>query len=161
MAVSEIHLKAGQSLGKMTSATVILPEGHPGPFPVLYLLHGMTDDHTTWVRRTSLERYVDGLPLIVVMPNGERGFYIDAKSRPKSAYDTYITRELIGFVEVQHRADGGGPEREVAPGRSVVDRLPRDPLVDQGTGSEETEIVEERHPLALIHVRTDRLGHRP
>lgn len=26
--------------------------------PILYLLHGMSDDHTIWLRRTSIERYV-------------------------------------------------------------------------------------------------------
>ncbi len=25
--------------------------------PTLYLLHGLSDDHTIWMRRTSIERY--------------------------------------------------------------------------------------------------------
>ncbi len=99
MAVSEIHFQMSEALGRMTSAMVILPEGMPGPFPVMYLLHGLTDDHTAWVRRTSIERYVEKLPLIVVMPNGGRSFYADAKSKPKAAYDAYITKELAGFVD--------------------------------------------------------------
>ena len=28
-----------------------------GPPPVLYLLHGLSDDDTGWLRRTSIERY--------------------------------------------------------------------------------------------------------
>ncbi len=66
-------------LGKQTSANVILPNPDiPGPYHVMFLLHGLSDDHTIWCRRTSIERYVDGLPLVVVMPNGDRGFYADA-----------------------------------------------------------------------------------
>ena len=51
---------------------VILPEedqtGTEGTYKTLYLLHGMSDDHTMWQRRTSIERYVAGKNLAVVMP---------------------------------------------------------------------------------------------
>jgi S-formylglutathione hydrolase FrmB len=70
-----------------------------GPFPVFYLLHGLSDNHTAWIRRTSIERYVQDLPLIVVMPNGDRGFYTDAVDKTLSAYETHIVRDLIGFVD--------------------------------------------------------------
>jgi len=99
MAVCEIHFGNANALNKMTSAMVILPEGKPGPFPVFYLLHGLSDDHSVWVRRTSIERYVEGLPLIVVMPDGGRSFYTDAKDRPRFAYETHFVRDLIGFVD--------------------------------------------------------------
>jgi S-formylglutathione hydrolase FrmB len=98
MAICEVHLGGG-ALGKQVSAQVILPEGMPGPFPVMYLLHGLGDNHTVWTRRTSLERYLDGVPLIVVMPNGERGWYSDSQSHPHQAFETFITRDLIGWVD--------------------------------------------------------------
>jgi S-formylglutathione hydrolase FrmB len=99
MAICEFHLNQNTVLEKMTAFTAIVPDNKPGPFPVLYLLHGLSDDHTAWTRRTSLERYVDGLPLIVVMPNGERSFYTDSQSSPKAAFETYLTRDLVGFVD--------------------------------------------------------------
>ena len=99
MAICEFHLNQNTVLEKMTAFTAIVPDNKPGPFPVLYLLHGLSDDHTAWTRRTSLERYVDGLPLIVVMPNGERSFYTDSQANPKAAFETYLTRDLIGFVD--------------------------------------------------------------
>ena len=98
----------------MSSATVIIPERMPGPFPVLYLLHGMSDDHTTWVRRTSIERYVEHLPLIVVMPNGDRSFYLDAITKPASAYETYIVQELVGFMDNTFRTIPARPGRVIA-----------------------------------------------
>jgi len=78
---------------------VIFPEigvGEP-PFPVFYLLHGLSDDHTSWARRTSIERYVAPLPLIVVMPDGGRGFYCDAVEGP--AYERHVIEDVIGFVD--------------------------------------------------------------
>jgi S-formylglutathione hydrolase FrmB len=86
------------ALGKATAADVILPEGnHQGPFATMYLLHGLSDDHTIWQRRTSIERYVQDLPLIVVMPDGGRGFYCDA--REGMAWETALVRDLVGYVD--------------------------------------------------------------
>ena len=99
MAICEFHLNQSTALEKMTSFMAIVPDDKPGPFPVLYLLHGLSDDHTAWARRTSLERYVSGLPLIVVMPNGERSFYTDSQANPKAAFETYLTRDIVGFVD--------------------------------------------------------------
>jgi putative tributyrin esterase len=81
----DFHSEA-QSLS--TSMTVILPQStrsrvgvvapEPAqPPPVLYLLHGLSDDHTTWLRRSSVERYVDALGLAVVMPQVHRSYYTD------------------------------------------------------------------------------------
>ena len=83
----------------MTAFTAIVPDDKPGPFPVLYLLHGLSDDHTAWARRSNIERYVQNLPLIVVLPNAERSFYTDAKELYKSAYETYLIKDVMGFVD--------------------------------------------------------------
>ena len=86
------------ALGKAIAANIILPEGDfKPPFPVFYLLHGLSDDHTVWTRRTSIERYVQNLPLMVVMPDSGRGFYTDAKEG--MAWETSIVRDLVNFVD--------------------------------------------------------------
>lgn len=111
MAICEIHLGNGNALRKMTSAVVLLPENAgPGPFPVWYLLHGLSDDHTAWTRRTNLERFVEGLPLIVVMPDGGRGFYTDSATEPAGAFETFVLRDLVPFVDraFRTRAERGG-----------------------------------------------------
>jgi S-formylglutathione hydrolase FrmB len=79
--------------------TVIVPERTVGtpPFPVFYLLHGLSDDHTSWARCTSLERHVADLPLLVVMPDGGRGFYCDAVAGP--AFERYLLEDVLGFVD--------------------------------------------------------------
>ena len=79
--------------------TVILPDGADaeGPYPVLYLLHGLSDDHSIWARRTSIDRYVRDLPMIVAMPDGGRSFYCDAVTGP--AYETHLMQDVVGFVD--------------------------------------------------------------
>ncbi len=99
---------SSESLGLACSMTVILPQntttqiGMTGvaikkKHPVLYLLHGMSDDHTIWLRRTSIERYVASMGLAVVMPAVHRSFYTDMASGPK--YWTFLSEELPKIVQ--------------------------------------------------------------
>jgi S-formylglutathione hydrolase FrmB len=32
---------------------------HPDRYPVLLMLHGLSDDHTVWMRWSSIERYAE------------------------------------------------------------------------------------------------------
>ncbi len=86
------------ALGTSVTINVLLPQPAPEQrtpprrYPVLWLLHGLLDDHTTWLRQTSLERYVDGLQLAVVMPAGGRSFYTDMAHGYR--YWTYVSEEL-------------------------------------------------------------------
>ncbi len=96
-------------LGKALGLNVILPECGEGPYPVFYLLHGLSDDHTIWHRRTRIEWYVRNLPLIVVMPDGFRGFYTNHENGP--AFATYMAEELPAFVERNFPARTGRASR--------------------------------------------------
>ena len=58
----------------------------------LYLLHGHSDDHTAWQRWTSIERYVEGLNLAVVMPAVHLSFYNDMAHGGK--YWQFISEEV-------------------------------------------------------------------
>lgn len=61
-------------------ANIILPEradAWKSPPAVLYLLHGLSGDHTSWIRRSSIERYVMDYNLVVVMPEAHKSFYSD------------------------------------------------------------------------------------
>jgi putative tributyrin esterase len=74
------------------SMNVILPQPIRPSYPVLYLLHGLSDDHTIWMRRTSIERYVDQYGLAVVMPAVGRSFYTNMAIGYR--YGDYISEEL-------------------------------------------------------------------
>ena len=90
------------------SMTVVLPQPteeqigvagqrHPATdFPVLYLLHGLSDDHTAWLRYTSVERYAAAAGLAVVMPAVNRSFYANEVNGGR--YWDYIADELPGIV---------------------------------------------------------------
>lgn len=61
-------------------------------YPVLYLLHGMSDDHTIWLRRTSIERYASEKGIAVIMPNASLSWYTDMYSGQK--YWSFVSEEL-------------------------------------------------------------------
>src|SRR5438105_9695563 len=69
MSLAEINWFS-QTLEKMVATSVILPDVGKPPFATYYLLHGLSDDHTAWRRRSRIEWYVRELPLIVVMADG-------------------------------------------------------------------------------------------
>ena len=84
------------SLGMAASLDAIVPQSQTGPLKVLWLLHGLSDDHTIWQRRTSIERYADGRNVAVFMPNGARSFYCDIPGGLR--YATNIAEELPALV---------------------------------------------------------------
>ena len=84
------------------SVNVILPEkaktvigmaaDGKDTYKTLYLLHGLSDDQTIWMRRTSIERYAAEHGIAVVMPTVARSWYTDTAYGMK--YFTFITEEL-------------------------------------------------------------------
>ena len=90
-----------------TSVTVVLPQVtesqvgvtrgvRDGEPPVLYLLHGLSDDHSAWSRYTSVARYAEAAGLAVVMPAVHRSFYAD--ERHGHRYWTFVSEELPAVV---------------------------------------------------------------
>lgn len=61
-------------------------------FQTLYLLHGIGDDHTKWVRRTCIERYAQKYKIAVIMPQVDKSFYTDMIYGNK--YWTFMSEEL-------------------------------------------------------------------
>ena len=62
-------------LNHETSLNVIIPENcDQEKIPVLWLLHGMYDNHSCWCRRTGIERYAKEYGIAVVCPDGENSY---------------------------------------------------------------------------------------
>ena len=108
--MAQISLNVYSSaLGMQTNVQVIIPQkittGEIGvtngerreKYPCLYLLHGLSDDQSIWLRRTSIERYAAKYGICVVMPSGGKSFYTDEKYGLK--YYTYIAKELPNIIE--------------------------------------------------------------
>jgi len=95
-------------LGMQTEVSVIIPQSansgeigvetntRPGPYKCLYLLHGLSDDHTIWMRRTSIERYASLYGICVVMPRADKSFYTDMKYGMD--YYTHIAKEIPAVI---------------------------------------------------------------
>ena len=81
------------TLGMQCGMDVILPQRrNDRGWPTLWLLHGLSDDHTCWQRRTSIERYADSLEIAVIMPAVHRSFYSDmCHGLP---YERFVADEL-------------------------------------------------------------------
>jgi len=111
-----------QALQVGSSLEVIMPEEGSGAIgvemtapadpPVLYLLHGLSDDHTIWMRRTSIDRYASEYGLTVVMPGVGRSWYTDMAQGP--AYWQYVSEEVPAVVERMFRVGTGRAKTFVA-----------------------------------------------
>lgn len=98
-----------ETLGLSMAMNVIIPQsatsrqiGIASPaqktrYPALYLLHGLSDNHSIWCRRTSIERYAAAYGLVIVMPEVHRSWYADALS--VGNYFTLISEELPAIAE--------------------------------------------------------------
>ncbi|WP_449539696.1 alpha/beta hydrolase [Ferdinandcohnia sp. Marseille-Q9671] len=99
MACLHVHYYS-ETLGMPVEMEVILPRPHSGnlqTYPTLYLLHDMGDGHSSWLRKSCVERYVEDLSLAVVMPAGHLGYYSDMQNG--KPYFTFITEELPSICE--------------------------------------------------------------
>ena len=66
-------------------------------YKTLYVLHGGSDDCTTYYLNTNIERYADGNCFAVVMPEVKNSFYSNMK-HGKNYFD-YISKELPKVME--------------------------------------------------------------
>jgi len=89
-------------------------------YPVLYLLHGATDDHTGWVQFGEVLRITDNAikdgtatPMIIVMPDadtGRMGYFNVGDWK----YEDFFFEELMPHVEQKYRIKGEKRYRAVA-----------------------------------------------
>lgn len=101
-----------KTLGMDTSLSVYLPQGGrnggAGDCPVLYLLHGLSDNHSVWVRNTTVTLCAEQAGMALVMPEVQRSFYMDMAAGPD--YFTYIAggtpqlcREMFHIPTIRQR----------------------------------------------------------
>ncbi len=71
--------------------------------PVLYLLHGLSDDSSAWQRYTNIEILAWDLGFIAVLPTGGRSMYANMDNG--QAYFDYITSELPEYLDKTFKFD--------------------------------------------------------
>src|SRR5215212_7415834 len=82
--VLEQEVIKSKILGKDVHYTIYLPPDYSASqrsYPIVYLLHGFTDDNTGWLQFGEINRYADKAilggtipPMIIAMPNGDSSF---------------------------------------------------------------------------------------
>jgi len=70
------------------------------PVSVVYLLHGGGGGVRDWSNRSDVARFV-GRNLLLVMPEGDYSYYVNAAEPPGNRYEDYIVQDLISDVEAR------------------------------------------------------------
>ncbi len=99
-------------LGRSVKYAIYLPPDYASSdrnYPVVYLLHGYTDDHTGWLQFGEINRYADKAiaegtipPMIIVMPNADSSWYINSFDG-KEKYEDFFIREFMPAIEKTYR----------------------------------------------------------
>jgi len=110
-------------LGRDVRYTVYLPADYASSersYPVVYLLHGYTDDNTGWLQFGEINRLADKAiaegtipPMIIVMPNGDSSWYINSYDG-KEKYEDFFIREFMPSIEKSYRIKAEKKFRGVA-----------------------------------------------
>ena len=114
-------------LGEAVKYNVYLPDGYgktAREYPVVYLLHGLSDDYAAWAGRGGLQLVADELirsgeavPMVIVMPNAGgpdihntwNGYF----NMPGWNYEDFFFSELVPSVEQKYSCGGSKGRRAI------------------------------------------------
>lgn len=97
-------------MGRLIKNTIILPsqyfedESSNVLYPVIYLLNGHGGGYSSWgLIRPDLDYIASELGAIIVCPDGENSWYWDSPINPSSQFETYVSTELVGYIDDNYR----------------------------------------------------------
>ena len=121
--VLELRTVNSTIMNRPVKYSIYLPPDYQGSertYPVVYLLHGYTDDNTGWVQFGEVNRYADKAiqdgvipPMIIVMPNGDSSFYINSYDGAEK-YEDFFIKEFMPAIEKTYRIKAQKRYRGVA-----------------------------------------------
>lgn len=92
---------------KTIKAVIITPDNYKTGkiFPVVYLLHGAGDNYSGWVKKApNVVALADTYQQIIVCPDGNvTSWYFDSPINKAWRYESYITTELIPFIDKNYK----------------------------------------------------------
>jgi enterochelin esterase-like enzyme len=136
MALAFLPLRAGKVvtdslssrvLGTTVKYNVYLPDGYGKTerhYPVVYLLHGLSDDYTAWAKKGNMQIVVDELvrsgeikPMVIIMPNAGgpdvhntwNGYF----NMPGWNYEDFFFGEFVPAAEKKYGCGGSKGQRAV------------------------------------------------
>ena len=98
-----------QAMNRVIKNVVVMPEQYFAEnsqetrFPVLYLLHGAYGCYSDWSKKADLHRLADEYGVIIVCPDGQDSWYFDSPVDPKMQFETYVSKELVAFIDSHYR----------------------------------------------------------
>lgn len=109
------------SVGRRMKMSVVVPADYDAPgnkrrYPVLYLLHGLMGDYTSWVRN-GVPFYAQFHDMIIVMPDAGNSWYVNwsrSDGEARNDWEDYIVRDVIGYVEANYRVEQRAAGRALA-----------------------------------------------
>ncbi len=110
-------------LGKPVEYSIYLPadyEASNRKYPVLFLLHGYTDDENGWTQFGEVKKIMDNLrddvdvtDMVIAMPDAGVTWYVNTYDE-KTRYEDFFIEEFIPFIEEKYRGRGTKRFRAVA-----------------------------------------------
>lgn len=91
-----------KSMNKNVPICVITPDGYSPTekYPVIYMLHGYSDNHKSWAKDGVVGRLADEHKVVVVMTDGAYdSWYFDSPVVKEYRYETFIAKELIRYID--------------------------------------------------------------
>jgi len=111
------------TLGKEVKYNIYLPadyEKNNRLYPVLYLLHGYSDDETGWTQFGQTPEIADKVinsgeapPMIIVMPDAGVSWYMNTFDG-KTKFEDFFIKEFIPYIETTYRIRSKKEFRAVA-----------------------------------------------
>ena len=95
---------------------IILPENYDKTvkrYPVLYLLHGLFGCCDNWLELTDLRNYALGKELIIVLPEGENGWWTNSATDEADKFESYFIEELIPEIDLLYKTIGTKEKRAI------------------------------------------------
>ena len=110
-------------MGKEIKYSIYLPADYDKTnrrYPLLYLLHGYSDDETGWTQFGQAQEIADKTinngdapPMIIVMPDAEVTWYMNTFDN-KGRYEDFFTEEFIPYIDANYRTRAKKEFRAVA-----------------------------------------------
>lgn len=103
------------AMNKDIKCVVIIPATTNAHWPVVYLLHGYSGNYAQWPSTApQLQQEADEYGILFVCPDG--GFdswYFDSPVDPKVRYETFITKELIAYIDHHYPTNADRSHRAI------------------------------------------------
>jgi putative tributyrin esterase len=84
--------------------------------PAIYLLHGNGGSYLNWSNYSDVSKYAAvgaSGGVILIMPQGDSSYWVNAALKPEDRYEDYLTRDLITDVEARFPVDPNRASRAI------------------------------------------------